>query len=191
MANPDAAFGLKPVRHYAGGTARPNGYNIAGGYATSIFTGDPVKSTGTGKNVEIGTAGGNILGVFWGCEYTDAQGREVFSNYWPASTAIRAGTKVKCSVYDDPNTVFEVQADEDIVEGDIANTADLISGTGDPATGTSRWELDSSTVGSGAQLKILELAPGIRNDQENAYGDFAVVNVLIAEHELRGATTAV
>lgn len=191
MANTDAAFGLRPVRHSGGGTIRLSEYTIASGYNTDLFYGDPVKSTGTGRNIEIGTGGGNILGMFCGCEYTETTGREVFSKRWPASTTVQTGSTVKASVIDDHQVVFEAQCDEDIVEADIGNTADLISGTGDSTTEKSGWEIDSSSVGTGAQIKLLGLSPAIHNDNSNDYGNFAVVQFLIAEHELRGATVAV
>ena len=57
MSNSNSAAGLKPSRHYNGGTVRKNGYRIASGYDTDIFRGDLVKSTGTGKGIAKAAAG--------------------------------------------------------------------------------------------------------------------------------------
>ena len=43
MANVDAAFGARPVRHLTGGQIRTNEYKIASGTSSNIFTGDFVK----------------------------------------------------------------------------------------------------------------------------------------------------
>ena len=187
MANVDSAFGLRPVRHSGGGTIRTSEYRIASTYGTSIFTGDPVLTSGTGKEINIGGAGGNIVGVFAGCEYQTAAG-VFFSKYWPLSTILLAGTVCKAYVYDDPSIVFAVQVATDgtgITAAMIGDKADLASGTGSTQTGLSAWEL--TAPGTDAQVRILEL----NADPGNAYGEHAVVNVLIAEHELAGNLTEV
>ena len=48
MANVDAAFGMRPVRHLTGGQIRANEYKIESGTSSNIFTGDCVKLLGTG-----------------------------------------------------------------------------------------------------------------------------------------------
>ena len=40
MANPNAAYGLIPVRHMSGNSPRANKYTITSGLAENIFTGD-------------------------------------------------------------------------------------------------------------------------------------------------------
>ena len=42
MANPNAAYGLIPVRHMSGNSPRANKYTITSGLAENIFTGDLV-----------------------------------------------------------------------------------------------------------------------------------------------------
>ena len=42
MANKDAAFGFRPVRHLTGGEIRSNEYTIAANYGTDIFQGQCV-----------------------------------------------------------------------------------------------------------------------------------------------------
>lgn len=189
MANVDRAFGLRPVYHTAGGVIRRSEYFIADDYATAIFTGDPVLTSGSGKEINIGTAGGNIVGVFDGCQYVNDQGEVIYSRYWPAAQSILTGTTAVAYVYDDPAIMFAVQVATDgtgITAAMIGQLADLASGTGDTSTGISGWEL-TAPAGAEAQVRIMELnkTPG------NAYGEHAVVNVLIGEHELRNGLVEV
>jgi len=182
MANTDAPFGLRPAKHSGGGTARGNAYSIASTYGTDLFHGDPVRSTGTGRNIQIGTAGGSILGVFIGCEYTKSNGEYVFDNKWVASTALLSGTTATAYVWDDPQMLFYAQAAGDVAEADIGLLADLSSGTGNSSTGISAWEVGGHD-GSEAQVKIMGKR---RTPPANDYGTNAVVEILIMEHELRG-----
>lgn len=127
----NAPFGLRPISSINGGswTEKTNEYYISASadgattYASNIFTGDPVVFNPAVANVgTISVYLPNftdatpstfsalpILGVFQGCEYTDATGKLVQSPYWPASTRVQAGTKIKAFVLDDPNTVFDIQ----------------------------------------------------------------------------------
>ena len=127
MANQDAAFGMKPVRMmggspYTGGQSR---YRIAANYGTSIFQGDMVMQV-TGGGVEVHADGGTvpIVGVFNGCSYTDpTTGEQVFSNYYPASTN---ASDIIAFVIDDPNVVFEIQADDTFPVADLFGNLSLI-----------------------------------------------------------------
>ena len=69
MANKDAAFGFRPVRHLTGGEIRANEYTIAANYGTDIFQGQCVKAV-TAGGIEAAAAGNVILGVFGGCFFT-------------------------------------------------------------------------------------------------------------------------
>lgn len=179
MANQDAAFGLKPVRHAKGGIIRSSAYTIASGLAQDLYHGDPVISAGSGRNITIATAGGNVRGVFIGCEYTKANGEYVFDKKWPTGTTLLSGTEATAYVWDDPDIIFAVQADGSLVAADMGLTSDLVSGTGDSATGNSGWELDATT--GQAQCRILGLSKMRAN---NAYGTNAVIDIMFAEHEL-------
>ena len=102
MANTDAPNGLKPVRHIAGGTIRPNEYKIPSGYNTAIFTGDAVKLLSSGY-VAVAAAGNRLLGVFAGCSYPNSSGEQVFSRQWTASATTQGTVDVTAYIYDDPN----------------------------------------------------------------------------------------
>lgn len=190
MANKDRPAGLIPVAHATGGTPqRMTDYRIADGYGTSLYRGDLVKSTGTGKQIAVAGATDKCVGVFAGCQYFRPDGSVVYSPNWPASTSVQSGTEVTAHVYDDPGTLFEVQVDGDLAEADIAAMGDSINTTGgDDATGVSGMELDNTSIAvSAKQIKIMDLVRRADND----FGAFAKVRVLISKHELRGALTAV
>ena len=58
-------------------------------------------------------------------------------------------------VIDDPNQLFVVQADEDIVQADMGQNAEITtSTTGSTINGLSNMELDSSTIGTGSTLVL-------------------------------------
>ena len=55
---------------------------------------------------------------------------------------------------DDPNQLFLIQADEDVVQADIGLNANIAYAAGSTTTGVSGTELDSSTVANTAGLVL-------------------------------------
>lgn len=188
MANVDAPYGLRPSRKLGGGTVVSNAYSIAGGYASAIFSGDVVMMTGTGNNIELAPAGTvNAIGVFAGCNFIDAEGRVTFKPYWPAGQTIEANTTVQALVYDDPDIIFRAQADS-LAEAAVGALADWVAGTGNTKTGRSGAEVQGSVTGLiDKSLRVLRLLPEVGN----AYGDHAQVEVMFAEHALKGVVAGV
>jgi hypothetical protein len=179
MANLDASFGMKPVRMmggspYSGGQSR---YRIAANYGTSIFQGDMVMQV-TGGGVEIHADGGTvpIVGVFNGCKYTDpTSGEQVFSNYYPASTN---ASDIIAFIIDDPNVVFEIQADDTFPVADLFGNFDIVYTTaGSTLSGISGAELDVTTGATTAGLPIKAI--DISEDPENSDVASANTNVLV------------
>mgnify|MGYP003115820167 FL=1 len=179
MANKDASFGLKPVRMmggspYSGGQSR---YRIAANYGTNIFQGDLVAQV-TGGGIELHADGGTvpIVGVFNGCMFTDpTTSEQVFSNFYPASTN---ASDIIAFVHDDPNTVFEIQADDTFPVADLFGNFDIVyTNSGSTTTGISGAELDVTT---GATTTTLPLkAIDISQDPENSDVGSANTNVLV------------
>ena len=179
MANKDASFGLKPVRMmggspYSGGQSR---YRIAANYGTSIFQGDLVMQV-TGGSVEIHADGGTvpIVGVFNGCMYTDpTTSEQVFSNYYPASTN---ASDLIAFVHDDPNTVFEIQADDTFPVADLFGHFDIVyTNSGSTYTGISGAELDVTTGATATSLPLKAI--DISQDPDNSDVATANTNVLV------------
>ncbi len=187
MANVDAAYGLRAVRHLNGSCLTTNTYTIASGYTTSIFRGDPVEGVAAG-GIELAAAGNvDNLGVFHGCEYVNANGEQVFSPYWPASTT---ATNIVAHVFDDPNIVFAIQSDATgVAAADVHNLADWEIVAGDTKTGITATNLDISAgmAGTGKSLRILRII----DDGENAAGAYSDVEVVFAEHVMKGVVSGV
>lgn len=163
MPNLDAPNGFVPVRHLNGGTVRyTGGYTIDSGEASDIFLGDAVilhaTPAGDGNNIDVAAAGGEIIGIFAGCQYTAANGDVVWAKQWVGGTATLGAAPAEAFVYTDPQIVFSVQVDGTIVAADIGNFADLVAGAGNALNGISGFELSATTAGTIAQFQILALA---------------------------------
>ena len=149
MAYPtvDAPYGLKPInliggQVFAGATRQIVIANTTGtGYNTNIFYGDVVKLASTGTiQVDAGTTTATPVGVFLGCQYISAvTGQLTFSQYYPASLAVKSGTTILAFVADDPDQLFKVV----LVAG---TTADNTS------SGLAPTFLGRTVIGSNAQL---------------------------------------
>ena len=179
MANKDASFGLKPVKMmggspYSGGQSR---YRIAANYGTSIFQGDLVMQV-TGGGIELHADGGTvpIVGVFNGCMFTDpTTSEQVFSNHYPASTN---ASDIIAFVHDDPNTVFEIQADDTFPVADLFGNFDIVyTNSGSTTTGISGAELDVTTGATTTNLPLKAI--DISQDPENSDVGSANTNVLV------------
>lgn len=193
MTNPNAPFGLRVSRHKKGGVVRLSEYSIASAYGTSLFCGDPVVCTGTGTNIGIASAAASakITGVFAGCEYVNSLGDTVWSKYWPAATVPKTGTTVKAYVIDDPDVLFQVQFDT-LSAANVRAFANLVAGAGNTQTGQSGWTGATPPGSTENQVKIMEVPTSIINPGgiPNAYGAYAVAEILIGQHELAGNLAA-
>ena len=172
MANKDAAFGFRPVRHLTGGDLQANEYTIAANLGHDIFHGQCVKAV-TAGGIERADAGDVILGVFNGCFFTDpTTSKPTFSNKYPASTN---ASDIVALVYDDPRIVFEVQHDGTGTAAMNFAGFDLVGQAGSSSTGRSTQELDTSTAGTSGQFKQI----GISKDPDNSDTSSANVNVYV------------
>lgn len=177
MSSTSTPYGFIPIRHPSGqNRARP--YTIATTYATAIGKGDAV-ILNTDGTLNIGTATNDIIGIFDGVEYIDANGVPTKSPNWPAAGV---GTSIVAWVWDDPSTEFRVQADGAIALTAVGAQADMVAGTVNTTTGLSAQVLNSTIEAGGAQgqFTILELFPAVNN----AWGDtYTEVIVKIAQHQ--------
>ena len=186
MANVDKAFGLRPLGNLsATGGQKQYGYEIEDNQSGAIYQGDLVTIVGGYVVKFLPGTHAAALGVFNGCNYVDpSSGKPTWKNYYPGSVNITSG-KIIADVLDDPNQLFLIQADEDIVQADIGKNADVVGTGGSSTTGVSSMELDSSTIADTAALNLKVV--GLWDVPGNALGDFAVVVVKINEH-LYGST---
>jgi hypothetical protein len=175
MATTASPYGLKPVKRadgmaYAGATSQ---YLIdPAGEATNLFYGQVVHigadgyialSTATGADattnaLPTGTTLTGSLGVFVGCSYINAQGQQIYGQYYPSGTT----GVVTAYVVDDPNVIFQAQLDGAADQSDVgANTffaAAQSTSTGSTTTGNSTSALESTTVTTSAAFRIMGFA---------------------------------
>jgi hypothetical protein len=181
MANVDKASGLRALGNLsATGSQKQFGYQIADNQAGAIFQGDLV-TLKDGFILQFDPSSHTAaVGVFNGVFYTDpTTGKPTFKNFYPGSVNITTGT-IQADVLDDPNQLFVIQSDEDIVQADFGKNADVTVGTGSTTTGVSAMELDSSTIATTAALNLKLV--GIYDTPGNALGNFCEVVVKINEH---------
>ena len=140
MASTSSPYGLRPLnllggQGYAGSTRL---YAIPASYAVSIQFGDPVIITNTGSTrgylarfnatttatTVTSTGGGfGFVGVFVGCTYTDPTYGKVFRQTY---TAGNTATDIQGYVVDDPDALFQVQADGSLAQTALGCNAALI-----------------------------------------------------------------
>lgn len=179
MANVDAPFGLRPVKHVGGAP-----YNGAGNVyfvnaAQVIAPGDPVLITGDADTngiprVARATAGSRITGVMLG--KTNGAGTLLQDS----TQTTTASVDQYLLVCDDPTVIYEAQSDGDLDAGDIGSNTDLV--TANAVNDRSAWELNSAThdVTATLTVRVLRLVP----DDRNALGANAVAEVLINTHTM-------
>jgi len=194
MANADAAFGLKPVRHLNGSPW--NGATIrchapAAYTGSALFIGDPVmlettnatRATATRcPTVELatGTDGTFIFGVITSFE----------PDYDNLSLKHRViSTNRYCNVCVAPDVVYWIQdnADTDMTKADIGSNCELEMNAGSAITGLSGAELNSDTQAETASLPIIIL--GVADVEDNEFDgstdNHIIWEVLINMHQLR------
>jgi hypothetical protein len=173
MATTAAPYGLRPINRidgmpYAGATSQ---FLIdPAGEGTNLFYGQVViigadgyiaLSTATGADLTTNNLGGNNLGaigVFVGCSYINAQGQQIYGQYYPSGTT----GVVTAYVVTDDSVTFQAQLDGVADQSDLgANTffaAVQSTSTGSTRTGNSTSALKSTTQTAAAAFKIIGFA---------------------------------
>lgn len=189
MATTAAPYGLKPVKRadgmpYAGATSQ---YLIdPAGEATNIFNGQVViigadgyiaLATASGADITTNNLGGSgvgAIGVFVGCEYVNAQGQVIHSQYYPSGTAAPDGTAIKAYVVDDPNVLFQAQLDgtgaQTIIGTNTTFAAVQSTSTGSTSTGNSTSALDATVATTAKAFRVVAHV----SDPGDAYPDVLV-----------------
>ena len=187
MANKDAAFGLRPVKHvsgspFNGGQSRYRITTADATNTTNIYNGDIVTQNTAGIVTRIARADSGsatsaiIVGVFNGCYYTDpTTSKPTWSNYWPGNAA----TDAVAFIFDDPYIVYEVQADAAFPVADLWGNFDIVdqATVGDTSSGRSNVELDVTTGATTATLPMKAIE--ISTDPQNSDVSTANTNVLV------------
>ena len=173
MATTASPYGLRPVNRndgmpYAGATSQ---FLIdPAGEGTNLFYGQVViigadgyiaLSTATGVDLTTNNLGGadvGAFGVFVGCSYINAQGQQIYGQYYPSGTT----GVVTAYVVTDPNVTFQAQLDGTTTQASLgANTffaAVQSTNTGSTRTGNSTSALDATIQTAAAAFKIIGFA---------------------------------
>jgi hypothetical protein len=185
MSATNAPFGLRPAFHPSGlDRAQALAGGIPSAYNTDILKGQAVLYVaGSGVIEPVNATGDALSGAFAGVEWTDTTGRRRVSNYWPANTAYQTGSCV-AYFYNDPNIVYEIQADGSVAQTSIGLDANLSNfAAGSNVTGLSQATLSASILSTGVQgqVQVLDLAPYV----DNAWGDaYTIVRVQVARRQI-------
>jgi hypothetical protein len=199
MSSTSAPFGFRPSFHNSG-QIRPKAYTIASTYAANIFSGDPVKLVDAGT-VQLGTSDGtrsgttdgiSLLGTFAGCQFNDSSGKPTISPYWPSGTT---ATEIIAYVYDDPETLFNVQYSNPGTPGTtsmqtaVGEEMDWVvaSPGGSTSTGLSNTQIGVIQATSG-QFQLTGFGNEVNDSITDAY---IVAIVRINEHQYKAAVNSI
>lgn len=199
MAATSAPFGFRASYHPSG-CIRPKAYTIASAYAANIFSGDPVKLNATGA-IELATSDGtrtgttdgiDMLGIFAGVEYKDSLGKPTVSPFWPGGDS---GTEIVAWVYDDPETLFDVEyanpgtPGTDSVQTAVGKQADwtVASPGGSTQTGLSNTLL-TALQGTSGQFQITGFAKRVGDSLTDAY---VVATVRMNESQYKASVNTI
>ena len=178
MASVASPYGLKPVNLIGGqpyaGSTRTFLIDPAGTAAT-IYNGSPVYvnangflvvATATGADATtngfpVGTANTGIVGVFVGCSYVNAQGQQIWSQYYPTGVT----GVITAQVIDDYDTVFQVQSAGIVAQNALGANVFFTTGavaTGSTVTGNSTASVvaGASAVTTTAAFRVVGFASG-------------------------------
>ena len=187
MALTAAPYGLRPINRidgmpYAGATSQ---FLIdPAGEGTNLFYGQVViigadgyiaLSTATGADITTNNLGGanvGAIGVFVGASYINAQGQQIYGQYYPSGTT----GVVTAYVITDPNVTFQAQLDGTTTQAAIgANTffaAVQSTSTGNTRTGNSTSALESTVVTTAAAFKIIGFASPLTDTYTEVFVKF-------------------
>jgi hypothetical protein len=152
---------------FTGGSIRD--YVMTTNSATAIFKGDIVQlgaaaaGQPTAMTATPTTSTRGLVGVAVGVSYVDPVLKyQVYANFLPAG-AISAGyTNVAIRVVEDPDQLYQVQADGSVGLGAIGKNAELTNFGGSTTTGNSTIALESTTPANTATyaVRIVDLVNG-------------------------------
>jgi hypothetical protein len=187
MSATNAPYGLRAINRndgmpYAGATSQ---FLIdPAGLASNLFFGQVViinadgyiaLSTATGADLTTNNLGGNTLGawgVFVGASYINAQGQQIYGQYYPSGTT----GVVTAYVITDPNVTFQAQLDGQVTQAALgANTffaAAQSTSTGSTRTGNSTSALESTVVTTAAAFKIIGFASPLTDNFTEVFVKF-------------------
>ena len=169
MATTASPYGLRPInliggQSFTGGTIRK--YVMTVNSATGIFFGDVVKIADgepSALTATPTTSTKGVVGVCVGVSYTDPTLKYTqFSQFLPANAVNSGYTNILISVIDDPDQLYQVQADGAVTRADIGNNAALGNfSAGSVTTGNSKVNMSATTANTATlAVRIVDLVDG-------------------------------
>jgi hypothetical protein len=199
MATTATPYGFKPLNH-VGGTPYAGAVRhikIASGFGTNIFNGSIVNIVAAGTIEVVTDIGSNadqfpagVIGVFVGCTYTDPTSKnKTFSNHWPTGTV---ASDAMAYVVDDPQVLFQVQADASVAQADLGANAPLAAvqstSTGDTTSGVSNTALDATTAQTATiAFRIVDFVESTDSTVGDAFTD-VIVKFNAGQHSYENST---
>ena len=199
MATTATPYGFKPLNH-VGGTPYAGAVRhikIASGFGTNIFNGSIVNIVAAGTIEVVTDIGSNadqfpagVIGVFVGCTYTDPTSKnKTFSNHWPTGTV---ASDAMAYVVDDPQVLFQVQADATVAQTALGANAPLAAvqstSTGDTTTGNSTTALDADVVTTATvAFRIVDFVESPDSTVGDAFTDL-IVKFNAGQHSYENST---
>ena len=179
MSSAATPYGARPVGTLSASgsfTAKVRHYQIASAYGTSIFFGDFVKLVTAGTiEKDTGTTACTPIGIFMGCSYTDPNtNQKTFSQMWTASVA---ASDAYGYVIDDPNVIFEMQADGSAAQATLGSNCAVVQTAGSTTIGTSKNAVDISTSAATTAtlpIRIVDVVQTPSNAWADSYTDLVV-----------------
>ena len=178
MATTASPYGLRAVNELGGlpyaGSTRTFTIDPAGTTA-NMYNGTVVGINSSGYLVPVDTDGSDgttnalsAVGVFVGCSYVNAQGQQIWAQYYPTGTT----GVVTATVIDDDRTVFQCQANGVISQNELGKNVYFASAsqTGSTSTGNSTNAVVAVSVAAAAAFKIIGFVSG----PGDAYTDILV-----------------
>jgi hypothetical protein len=196
MANADTPFGLRPVRYRNGApyNGACNAYAVNAS-AAALFIGDPVVINGTANTAELTGVGAGTFPPGTLPEIVKATAGDAnaitgsivaFAANPPNNTIHNAASTSRIAfVADDPDLVFEIQADSagSIAATEVGLNAVLIfTHAGSTVTGLSGVELDTTSDPPGADASNQLTIRRYVNKGTNDIGTHALLEVTINNH---------
>lgn len=177
--NADSPNGFSLLGRIGGGVANVQNYPVDSANGTAIFKGDPILAEADGNVAPAPSGSGpTVIGFAIGLFNSDGE----------AISFLAASTAGSVAVCDDDHAIMSIQSDSgtNVSGSDRFATADFVSAAGSTALGQSRYELDASDIGTGAQLRILDKI----DTPDNDFGeDHVNLKVIWSEHLFKTTTS--
>lgn len=167
MASVSSPYGMRPIGNrsgqpYSGGTSRA--YKLTADNSIAIYTNGLVTiAAGAPNGVGTAPAAGTLstnspIGICTGVQYTDPTLKyTLFGQYLPVNCVTAGYTNVLVFVQDDPDALFQVQANTAVTQASIGLNANLLTLTGSSTTGLSAITIGSIATTNTLPIRIVDL----------------------------------